>query len=234
VRTVKDVIDEFGGNAVFAHRHATYLMNPEGEYNPEDPNLLAAQNYARTYPNHNNPLDQNGRDVSVQQGEWLVEMGIRIKKMLISRQGRGPETGLYVAIGILNASGSMPSLRHSLGADYPVYRFDGLKEILETIGDPFVAQWLNSKLPGRCTIDPEEYRDSVIQMIEQVLEEGGVTFIATHFECVMLTHGLFVEGKDLGEISEEWLPTKSAGVLLVKDGNEVRGFKYDPDFNIVE
>lgn len=235
MRTVKDVIDEFGGNAVFVHRHATYLMNPEGKNNPEDPYLLAAQNYARKYPDHNNPLDQNGRDVSVQQGRKLVEMGVRIKKILISRQGRGPETGLYLAIGILNASDSMSSLHHSVGADYPTYQFEGLKKVIETVGDSFVAQWLNGKRPGQCTIEPEEYCGTVTQMVKQAMEEGGITFVATHFECAMLTHGLFVEGKDLGDISEEWLPTKSAGVLLVEDRvGKIYGFEYDPDFNIVE
>lgn len=103
MQTVKGLVESFAGQVVLSHRHASYLMNPEGE-NPSDLVLLAGMNYARVYPDHNNPLDQNGRDASVRQGNDLVNMGACLRQVFISRQGRSPETGLYIAIGVLNAS----------------------------------------------------------------------------------------------------------------------------------
>jgi len=234
MQSVKDVIESHEGKAVLFHRHGTYLMNPQGD-NPEDPDLLTAMNYAREYPDHNNPLDQNGRDISVNQGQLLAKLGIKINKILVSRQGRGPETGLYIAIGLLNSSDKMPPIEHSLGADYPLYSSaeDVLKAMGE-FGDDYPSHWLNGQLQKLCQESAENFAGRIINAVNKAFSENNITLIASHYENVLYARSRWVAKKDLGSVPLDWQPTKSAGILLVKKRNEIMGFEYDQNFKIIE
>lgn len=232
VKTVKDVLDEFGGNGVFVHRHAKYLPDPEG-YLLSDVLETFIRNYTREIPDNHYPLSQQGRDDSEEQGKLIVELGIPIKRIIVSKNGRGPETGLYVGMGMVDESGTMPPILHHPGADYPVYNRDKLRERLQ-MGDVCVVKWLNGEHPDQCTESPEAFCERVIKMVEEYIQDDGCTFIATHFEAVTLAQGMFVDKVELGSIAEEKFPEKSTGVLVVKDGNGLIGFSYDQVLSIVE
>ncbi|MBT4209419.1 MAG: hypothetical protein HOE19_00650 [Candidatus Komeilibacteria bacterium] len=234
--TVAQVLAAYPENVVMIERHGSYLMNPEGANNPEDGLELAAQNYARVYPDHHNPLDQNGRSTSVRQGHQLAETGVEIDQILVSRQGRGPETGLYMGLGFLNGRGTMPSINHCLGADYPVYSSAKLvKDMLAEHDDWITVRWLNGLIPGFCTETPEEFMARVEQMVADIFANGqGLTLVASHFEIITYAQIHWVAKEQPGEISDDFVPAKSGGVILFQEDGEIRGLCYDPDLNIME
>ncbi|EKD95309.1 MAG: hypothetical protein ACD_24C00529G0001, partial [uncultured bacterium] len=94
-------------------------------------------------------------------------MGIKLVAILVSRQGRGPETGLYLGIGYLNATGVMPKINYSVGADYPVYSSkEAVLEAERKYGQQFPAHWLNGKLPGLCQVEPYIFAMAIQEIVD--------------------------------------------------------------------
>ncbi|MCD4760306.1 hypothetical protein K8R42_00215 [bacterium] len=236
-RTVAEVLAAHPENVVMIHRHGDYLMNPEGTDNPDNELDLAAQNYSRAYPDHNNPLSQRGRDISVRQGQLLAETGVKIDQILVSRQGRGPETGLYMGLGFLNSRGTMPPINHSVGADYPVYSSVKLiKDMLVEHGDWITVRWLNGLIPGFCTETPVDFIVRVALMVSNTFTRGrrGLTVVASHFEIVTYAQAHWVANEEPGKISDNFVPAKSGGVIIFEEDGEIRGLCYDPALDIIE
>ncbi len=235
-RTVIDLIRESPAAAVLLFlRHASYLMGPiQGRY--QTPNEATAANYAELEPPCLFLLDDAGIQLSRQQGWRLAEAGIAVREIVASHQGRGPDTGLRISEGHHQATSRWIPVRCHAAVDYPRYNFGPVLRCLNGIGDPFVAQWLNGQHPDLVRSDtPRSFRGRVMGFVDDLLAVPGVAIVTSHFENVTLVHGRAVEGRDLGTVREDWFPTKSGGVILVRQpGGAQTAHDFRPDLTIVE
>lgn len=228
-KTVKDVFETHDGNIVIFHRHGSYVSG----YLPDRPKLELAHNYSRTWPDNLFSLDLNGIITSIRQGELLADWGIE-SLIWISDSARGIGTGIYNWQGFKNKGVLLPKPEFHPGASYPIYHFEGLEELLTKVGDPLPAQHLNGQHPGLWLENPQQFKDRIVKMINEAFATEKTVFIASHWENIILVYALWVDGKDLGQVSETWAPTKSGGIVLFKDNGVIKGLEYNPQFEIVQ
>ncbi len=165
------------------------------------------------------------------------EEGLAIAEIVSSHQGRGPHTGICLSEGYMSAGGQPIPVRPVKAADYPVYNYHKVLACLrdKARGDRFVGDWLNGRNPDLILSDtPAGFEERVLGLVDGLIAQPGVRIVATHFELVKLVHGLYVEDSKLGEIGDQWLPTKSGGILLVPGLDGLVGYEYRPDLTIVE
>lgn len=232
--TVMDVVlGNPDASIVMFKRHYSYLMGPIMNQCPDE-NSAYAGNYSEKKPSVLFLCDKAGCEMGWKHGRMLAHAGIEPVEIIGSHQGRGPHTGLLISEGYQEATGKWLSVRCHQAVDYPVYNFEPVKRCLDEIGDPFVAQWLNGDHKDLVKTDtPHSFKGRVTGFITDMLEEPGFRIITTHFELVTLVHALYVEGKDLGEVPEDWAPQKGGGVLIVKNGDDIQAYDYDNNLNIV-
>ena len=241
MKTVMDVIRQNqNASIVLVERHESYLMGP---LLARVPNKLEAT--ARNYAELEHPstflLDFEGINRAHKQGCRLAREGIKVEEIIGSEQGRGPDTGLRISEGYFMKTGEWIPFRCDPAINYMVYNYGPVLRLLRTVGDPFVAHWLNGEydewdVPVVRSETRYEFKKRVMRFIETLLYEPGVRIITTHFEILTLVHALKVEGKRLGLIRGDWLPEKGGGVIIVRrhnDGTE-EALVYDRNLNIVE
>ena len=236
-RTIFDLIRTKPTAAVLlVHRHASYLMGPVRARYANDAEAYTA-NYAEKEPPCLFLVDEPGIQRSRQQGRQFAEAGITIAEIVASHQGRGHDTAMRLSEGHFQAPSRWVPVRCDVRADYPRYHHDPLLECLSdpSVGDRFVAEWLNGKRSTLVRSDtPEGFEERTMSVVNELLSAPGVRVMSCHFENVTLVHGLIVDGRDLGTIREDWFPTKSGGVVIVRqpDGSQ-DAFDYTPDLTLM-
>ncbi|NQV13184.1 MAG: hypothetical protein HQ530_02675 [Parcubacteria group bacterium] len=209
-------------DVVMVERHGAYFMGPliarllaEGVPADQAEMLAYARNYGRLEPDCMFALDSTGIKISKKQGRLLAEAEIPIE-VIGSRQARGPDTGLFICEGYQETSGNWPPFKCHAAIDYPTYEYEVVHQALCEVGEACVAQWLNYQRPSLITSDkPASFKGRILGFIEDLFRLGsGTRILTTHFEAVTLLHGLLVEGKQLGELDDNWAPDKNSGVIL--------------------
>jgi len=225
---------------VLFERHVSYLMEHLLARCP-DKAIAYALNYSASEHPSMFLLDRKGIEHAWRQGEMLALSGLKIAEIIGSEQGRGPETGIRIAESYSEKTGSWVPFRCHPAVNYPVYNYptllNYLRETDEDDWDPMVAEWLNSKHPNLIYSDtPETFKGRVMGFLESLLRKDGLRIVTSHFENALLVHSLLVAGVDLGNIPEDWVPTKGGGVLIIKDlrNGKQQTFDYDPNYVIVE
>lgn len=216
-------------------RHGDYVTTPLLARVLGNKNELFAQVYSRRMPDVMFPLNEKGVKTSLKQGEMLASAGVKLIEVFGSESTRGAHTGLCVAEGyIFSGGGDVPFFTNP-GLNYPIYDYHFVRSLLETVGDPFVAQWLNGLheglVPGET---PITFQERIMDCVSSLLSRPGVRVACSHFEIITLVHGLMVEGRSLGNLDDKWAPTKNGGVLLWKDeSGKIEARDFMPDFQLL-
>ncbi len=234
-KTVTDIVKENPNTPiVMVQRHFTYLTGHVDVWQ-ESVNLSYARNLSDITPSVMFLCDKEGINLGWEQGKKYANAGIEISEIITSHQGRGPDSGIRIAEGIFEKTGNWIPVKPHKMADYPNYAFNSVYECLEKDAlDESVVEWLNGKRKELVASDtPKSFLGRVTGLVEDLLEKPGLRIISTHYELTLLAHCVYVEKKKLGEIPQGWSPVKGGGVLLVKKGEKLEAYDYDPNLCIV-
>lgn len=215
---------------VLVHRHFDYVTKHVMAW-VKDSKKVTALNYSEKLPPCIFPLSKKGCEHGWRQGKQFAEAGIEPAEIIGSFQGRGPESGVRIMEGYEEVTGKAISMDCDMAANWPVYNYD---EAVEGVTDEHPAQWMNGQCDNLIIPAPESFKSRVTGLISELLGKGGVRIITTHFEICVLTHALYIEGKDLGSISETYAPQKGGGILIVRhEDGTTESYDYDADLNLL-
>ncbi|KKQ62230.1 MAG: hypothetical protein US81_C0001G0021 [Parcubacteria group bacterium GW2011_GWE2_38_18] len=224
-----------GAAIVLVQRHFSYLSGHTAS-RAIDGDDVFARNYSELEPSVLFLCDKAGIERGWQHGKAWADSGFQNVNVVASHQGRGPDSGIRISEGFHAETGLWLPVSCHRAVDYPAYNHAPALKALKEDGDPMTAKWLNGKRNDLIKSDtPRSFKGRVTGFVEDLLERSeGITLISTHFELCVLIHSLYVEGKDLGEVSEAYSPQKGGGILIVRheDGTTV-SYDYDAELNVM-
>lgn len=232
------IAENEGKSMVMVQRHYSYLSGPVAVRYNGDANLTMAVNISHQELPTLFALDKEGVMKGWTHGEMLHQAGIVIEEIVGSCQGRGPESGLRISEGyceeefrVANKKAWLP-VSCDAAANWPTYNFEYIKD---SMLDSYPAEWMNGRHSDLITSDsPQSFKARVVGLIDRLLDKGGLRMITSHFEIIALTHSLYVEGRDLGNINEVFAPEKGGGVLVIRnEDGTTSAYDYDAKYNVL-